>query len=63
MHAMLLKQQLVGGEGGVGARIDPHRVDPEDADSALLDQPARALGAEARIMQAAGGVGVQVANS
>jgi len=60
MQAMLLKEQLVGSVRGVGAWVDPHRVDPEDANGALVDQPARSLGAEARIMQLTGGVRVQV---
>src|SRR5580704_11676247 len=60
MQAMLLQEQLVGSERVVGAWVDPHRVDPEDADGALVDQPARSLGAEARIMELTGGVRVQV---
>src|ERR1700683_1970125 len=60
VQAMLLEEQLVGGEGGVGAWVDPHRVGSEDADRALLDQTALGLGTEARVVQPACGISVQV---
>jgi hypothetical protein len=60
MQAMLAEEYLVGGEGGVGARVDPHRVDPENANVALFDQPVRGLGREARVVHHASGILVPV---
>jgi hypothetical protein len=60
MQAMLAEEHLVGAEDGVGARVDPHRVDPENADIAVLDQPVCGLGREARVVHHATGIRVPV---
>src|SRR5690348_15542323 len=57
---MLAEQQPVGAERRVGTRVDSHRVDPERADGALLDQPAHGRWAKPRVVQPARGIRVQV---
>ncbi len=56
MGAMVLREQLVGADCGVGAPGDSYRVDPESAegDGAVINQPACGLNSEDHMALRAG---------